>query len=144
MNDNYKFTFLEDIATADLAFEAKGKDEQELFQNCLAALASATINVKKIGTYDKNKPFDLKADSREQLLYSFLSEAIYLKDAEEFVAIRADIKITEEWKLQGEFKGVIIDRSKHDLRNDIKAITKHMFTIKETDDVLTARVIVDV
>jgi len=43
MINNSNYNFLEGIATADIAFEAKGKNEQELFQNCLAALVTAII-----------------------------------------------------------------------------------------------------
>ena len=46
--------------------------------------------------------------------------------------------------MSAELTGEEINREKHELRNDIKAITLHMFKIEKTKDRYKALVVVDV
>ncbi len=76
------FRYLEDIATADAAFEAWGSTLEELF----AASADATINVMVSElssiTTSETRFLRLSADAPDMLLFELLQELIYLKDAE--------------------------------------------------------------
>ena len=75
------YHYLEDIGTADIAFEATGRDLPELFM----AAADATMNVM-IDNLDAIEPREtrqikLSNDNIEMLLFDFLQELIYFKDA---------------------------------------------------------------
>src|SRR6185437_7522484 len=75
------YQYLEDIGTADIAFEAAGRDLPELF----AAAADATMNVM-IDNLDaiearEARQIELSNDNVEMLLFDFLQELIYFKDA---------------------------------------------------------------
>ena len=75
------YKFLEDVATADIAFEATGRDLPELF----VAAAEATMNVM-IDNLDavescETRQIELSNDNVEMLLFDFLQELIYFKDA---------------------------------------------------------------
>ena len=75
------YKFLEDIGTADIAFEATGRDLPELF----TAAADATMNVM-IDNLDGIEPcetrqIELSSDKIDMLLFDFLQELIYFKDA---------------------------------------------------------------
>src|SRR5437879_6001501 len=75
------FHYLEEIGTADIAFEATGRDLLELF----TAAAEATMNVM-IDNLDAIEPretrqIELANDNVEMLLFDFLQELIYFKDA---------------------------------------------------------------
>src|SRR6267154_6595629 len=74
------YKFLEEIGTADIAFEAVGRDLPELF----TAAADATMNVM-IDNLDAIEPretrqIELSNDNVEMLLFDFLQELIYFKD----------------------------------------------------------------
>jgi len=76
------YHFLEEIGTADIAFEATGRDLAELF----SAAADATMNVM-IDNLDAIEPretrhIELSNDKIDMLLFDFLQELIYFKDAE--------------------------------------------------------------
>ena len=45
-----RYRFLDDVATADLAFEAYGKDLPSLFTNAALATADAMANLKTVFT----------------------------------------------------------------------------------------------
>ena len=75
------YKFLEEIGTADIAFEATGCDLPELF----VAAADATMNVM-IDNLDAIEPretrqIELSNDQIDMLLFDFLQELIYFKDA---------------------------------------------------------------
>src|SRR5438132_13817635 len=79
------YKFLEDIAIADIAFDAWGRELSELF----AATADATTNVM-IDNLDAIEPREsrtiaLKSDQLDLLLFDFLNELIYLKDCEQLL-----------------------------------------------------------
>src|SRR3982751_717538 len=76
------YNYLEDIGTADIAFEATGRDLAELFRDA----ADATVNVM-IDNLESIQPGDareikLSNDEIDMLLFDLLQELIYFKDAE--------------------------------------------------------------
>src|SRR5438094_6457163 len=75
------YKYLEDVGTADIAFEATGRDLPELF----TAAADATMNVM-IDNLDAIEPrearqIELSGDKIDMLLFDFLQELVYFKDA---------------------------------------------------------------
>ena len=142
-----KFVLLENIAIADIAFEAFGKNLNELFENSAFAVAEIIADSKKIKPKFQ-KTIKLKANSIENLLYDFLSELIYLKDAEGIVFCKFKIKIIEkdkEFFLNAKIVGQKISAiNPQFLRNDAKAITMHMFSVKKIKQKWVARIVVDV
>ena len=140
------FVFLEDVAVADIAFDAFGKTLEELFEHCAEAMFTMMVNLKTVEpTIERS--IHLRADSLENLLYDFLSELVYLKDTE--LLLFKTVKITlgkdgKEYTLSAELHGETIDRKKHELGNDAKAITMHMFSISKEKTGYKARVVVDI
>ena len=137
-----KYKVLEDVAIADIAFEIYGKDLNELFENSALAIFEESADLSKVEEKEK-KTIKLNADNIENLLYDFLSEILFLKDKDSFLFKKSNVKI-EKHSLKAELSGEEIDRKKHELRNDIKAITLHMFKVEKTKDGYKAVVVVDV
>lgn len=128
-----KFRYLPDIATADLAFEAFGKTYDELFENAGLALEEAMVKLTSVKP-TKEHTINKEENSVENLLYSFLEELIFLKDAETLVFNRIKCEVKKEvrgWRLEVSTKGDEIDPKKHKLGVDVKAVTKHLFEIKQ-------------
>ncbi|MCH8004201.1 MAG: archease [Nanoarchaeota archaeon] len=141
-----KFKILEDIAIADIAIEAYGKTLDELFENTALAIFEESANIKNISENEK-KTININSDKIEDLLYDFLSEILFLKDTYSIIFKKSKIKIEKKGKkynLNAELFGEKIDRNKHELRNDIKAITLHMFKIEKTKEGYKDLVVVDV
>ena len=140
-----KYKFLEDVATADIAFEAYGKDEEELLTNAALALFDASANLEKIEG-NKKKEIELEESSFERLFYDFLEELVFLKDADYMVFNKVNVKIkkNEMYHLFAEAYGDTIDPDKHELKNDVKAVTLHQFKVEKTDEGWKAFVILDV
>ena len=132
--------------TADVMFEAYGSDLNELFENAALATEEIMVDMKSIDSKIVHI-ISISSDSVEDLLYDFLSELIFVKDTESFLFNKFKISIfnkNKKYELKAECHGEIINRIKHRLNADAKAITKHKFEIKKIKDRYTAHVIVDI
>ena len=141
-----KFRFIPEIAIADVAFEAEGKDINELFEQCAMATEESMVDMK--GVKQKiSKNIKLEADALDRLLIDWLNEVIFYKDAEGLLFSHFQVvvkKIGTDWKLTATAKGEKRDPKKHELRADVKAATWHMFELKETKDGWKARIVEDI
>ena len=137
------FKYIEGVALAEAAFEAQGKDLKELFKSCADAFIDTSVNPKTIKQNIK-KDISLKADDIEKLLYEFLEELVFLKDSEEMVFNKVEIKDMTETSLNAVFIGDKIDPNKQELRADVKAITMHKFKVEKTQDGWKAMVVMDI
>ena len=136
------YKFLEDIAIADIAFEASGKDLNELFESAATALESSMANIKKVKPKIR-KEINLSKETVEELLFDFLNELVYLKDAESLLFSKFSVKLKGK-KLHAEVLGDKIDSKTQELDNDVKAVTLHGFKVEKTKDGWKTTVILDV
>jgi len=136
---------LEGITIADLAFEATGKDLNDLFTNAAMAMLTSQADVKTV-TAKITKKVVLENEDVSQLLFDFLSEIIYFKDAEQFVFKTVKVAVTKNavYKLVADLKGEKIDQKKHKLGNDLKAVTYHEFKVEQTPKGWRCQVVVDI
>src|SRR6516165_8379774 len=90
------YHYLEEIGTADIAFEATGRDLPELFSD--AADATTNVMIDNIDAIQSRETRQIKVsnDKLDMLLFDFLQELIFLKDAERLLLrIREVQSITE-------------------------------------------------
>lgn len=142
------YTFLEDASTADVAFEAYGKTLSELFESAGMALADTMVEDAGKLKRTTTKVIGIDAPDIELLLFNFLQELIFYKDAELllFGGFRFDALESSggEWRLHAEAYGEEIDPEKHDLIVDVKAVALYHFSVEETAEGWRATVILDV
>jgi SHS2 domain-containing protein len=142
-----QYRYLEGIATADVAFEARGATLKETF----LAAAAATLNtmVEEIGTVAplERRVFSVAADSLDLLLFELLQELVYRKDAERLLLRVQDLRFEEAgsgYRLHAEAAGETIDSRRHPLLADVKAVTLHRLVVERTPDGWRAVVVLDV
>ena len=139
---NYKFF----DHTADVLFEAEGKDLDELFEACGLATEETQVDLKDVEEKIK-KEISLEKDNIEMLLFDFLQELIFLKDAELLLFSSIKVSITEKnkkYRLKAVLKGEKLDQKKHELKVDVKAVTLHRFEVGKVGKGWFARVILDI
>lgn len=139
------FRYLEDIATADAAFEVVGRTLEKLFRDAAIATFEVMVDTKSVEPGITRK-IELKNEAVDNLLFDWLSELVYLKDAEALLFSKFDISIKKNdfYELKATASGEAINQEKHILRSDVKAVTYHMFEVKKTEKNWTARVILDI
>ena len=138
------FKFLEEEATADIAFTAQNPSINGLFEDCAKALFETMVDTSLV-KQKREKKLSLKAESVEKLLYNFLQELVFLKDVEYTVYSGFKVKVDEtKNSLEAVLNGEPIDQTKHGFREDVKAVTLHLFELKKSGNNWTAKVLLDV
>ena len=143
------YEYLDDIATADVAFCATGKTLEEL----LVAAADATLAVmlsRPVGLEPRIKhEIRVAAQNEEMLLYRLLEELVFLKDAKQLLLRVEKIELRQHsagisFQAVAECAGDTIDPEKYVLGVDVKAVTMHLFSVKHTGEGWEALVILDI
>lgn len=143
-----QFRFLEDIACADTAFEASGDSPSELFTAAALAIIETMVNPKTVSS-SWQKVIERQDEDLSSLLFDWLSDLVYLKDAEAVVFREATAAVVEDranrgWRLQGTLIGEPIDPQRHELRADVKAVTKHLYQVRQDGNRWVARIVLDI
>jgi len=141
------FQYLEDIGTADIAFEATGRDLSELFKSSADATMNVMIeNLDSIESHETRR-IELKNDAIDMLLFDLLQELIYFKDAERLLLRVREMHVKEEegvHSLTATTAGEPLDPARHQQRADVKAVTLHNFRVEKTKGGWKASVILDI
>ncbi|HLF54848.1 MAG TPA: archease [Candidatus Nanoarchaeia archaeon] len=137
------YKFIEDVAIADIAFEATGKDLAELFQSAAQAVIESMANTKTVKPAVK-KEIEKKAKDIETLLFEFLEEIVYLKDKDAMVFHDVKVKVNDkEITLKATLTGDEIKPTEQELHQDVKAITMHQYKVEKNKE-WKARVVLDI
>ena len=141
------YRFLPDIATADTAFEATGASREEMFS--AAADALTNVMVEDLATVRPVQELEivLEHGDLDLLLFAFLQELIYYKDARRLLLRAAFVSITDEetsLKLRAVIQGEEIDPDRHPMVVDVKAVTLHRFAVGQRDGTWRATVVLDI
>lgn len=141
------YTYLDEIAIADVAFEAWAETREGLFVEAGDALMN--VMVEGLGSVRPlaRRRFHVQARDLERLLFEYLQQFIFFKDAEQLLLRVSDVVITQEageLGLTAEAAGEKIDPKRHDLNADVKAVTLHRFRIRNEPDGWTATVVLDI
>ena len=140
------FHFLDDVALADLAFDAEGDSIEELFDAATNAVMEAMADPKTVGATWERRIEHVDGDLAG-LLFDWLSDLVYWKDAAGVVFSRAVIALTQEesqWKLVATLIGEPVNRATQELRNDVKGVTKHLYRLHQKQGRWNVRVVLDV
>ena len=138
-----KYKFLEH--TADVKFQASGKDLNEVFINSALAMGSVLMEPENV-KLKISKKIKVIGESLENLMYNFLEEFLFLMDTESFIlgSIK-ELKIENKNNKYILTSKIIGDKAKnYDFSGDIKSITYHEMFIKKEQNGYKAQVVVDV
>ena len=113
--------------TADMMVKAFGSTLEECFGNAAYALFDQTVDLTNIGTSESIEVRVSGIDDEDRL-YSFLSEMLFIEDADNLILKEFDVRFEGD-NVLCTAKGETLDRSKHRLRSEVKAVTYHMMDI---------------
>ena len=113
--------------TADMMVRAFGSTLEECFGNAAYALFDQTVDLSNVGT---SESVDIRVTGidDEDRLFSFLSEMLFIEDADNLILREFDVRF-EGNDVVCTARGERLDRSKHRVRSEVKAVTYHMMQI---------------
>ena len=138
------FRFLPDVALADIAFEAESDSVDGLFETCALAITDIMVDPKTLrGTAERR--ISLSSENLDRLLYDFMTELIFMKDVDSLLFGDFTVRVSPEGTaLEATARGELIDRERHRLRNDVKAVTMHLFGVKHDGKAWRTTVVLDI
>jgi SHS2 domain-containing protein len=122
---------------------AYGSNLAELFANAAYGMFTTMCDLDGVGER-REESIQVKADDRESLMVSWLTELLYYVDAHELLFRRFEIDEIDERCVVARAFGEKIDRERHDLHFGIKAVTRHMLHVGREDDRWEATILFDI
>jgi len=138
------YRFLPDVALADIAFEAESDSVDGLFETCALAITDIMVDPKTLRATTERK-LSLRSENLDRLLYDFMTELIILKDVDSLLFHDFRVRVTPAGtSLDAVARGEQIERERHRLRNDVKAVTMHLFGVKHEAKTWRTTVVLDI
>jgi SHS2 domain-containing protein len=129
--------------TADLGLRIRAADLNTLFAEAAECLFGAIVEDLKTIAPKQQREVRLDNADKEYLLFDWLNELLFRFDTEHVVFGRFEVRINET-HLQGVAWGEPLDRTRHQLNHEVKAITYHGLRVEREGDGWLAEVIVDI
>ena len=131
--------------TADILFQAEAPNLNELFEQCGLAVEESQIELSNV---EPTKKVTITGENKnlEHLLFDFLDDLLFYKDSERLIFSKFECQVEEK---EGKFF-LTCDAfgeelaEKHEQKVDVKAITMHMFEVKEVEGGWKAQVLIDI
>lgn len=129
--------------TADLGLRIRAADLHTLFAEAATALFSIIVEDLQSVRPLQQVEVRLTGTDREYLLFDWLKGLLYHFDAEHLLFSHFEVQVGAEG-LVGTARGEPLDRDRHVLDHEVKAITYHGLSVAQTADGWQAELIVDI
>lgn len=126
----------------DLGIEVSGEDLPALFQHAAEAFFQIITDPETIRE-EERREISVHAASPEELLVKWLTEFVYLLDAESMLFKSFHVRTLDEHCLEAVAVGEHFDALRHPIQTVVKGVTYHQLAIYRDNGVWKARVIFD-
>jgi SHS2 domain-containing protein len=137
------FRYLDHVT--DAIVEAYGSSLDEAFENSAKGLVNTMIDLEQI-TPDQEYEIVAKGYDVKSLLYDWLEKVMLGLLIYNIALSDFKVKISKnngDYFLKGIAKGEVLDLKKHHYKIEIKAVTYHEMEIKQTENMITTRFLLD-
>jgi SHS2 domain-containing protein len=129
--------------TADIGFEAFGSTREETFANAARALFDLIVDFDTIAP-GQDITVRIEGADPESVLVNWLSELLYLHDAKGWLFRDFEIQNLQDDSLTAIARGEKFQRSRHQVKLQVKAITYHQLALERIPEGWRAQVYVDI
>ena len=141
------FAYVDDSATSDVTFCASGASLEELFGAAVDAVTAAMVADLDAVRPETQFAIEAGAEHLDLLLVRLLDEVVFLKDRHGVLlrASRVSVEASAPpFHVRATLCGARIDRQRHALLTDVKAVTLHDLRVDRRGELWSARVTLDV
>src|SRR5947208_9082408 len=136
------YHYLEEIGTADIAFEATGRDLPELFSDAADATMNVMIDNLDVIEPRETRHIELSNEKIDMLLFDFLQELIYFKDAERLLLRVRDAQIDKKegkYFLTAAATGERMEEERNQKIADARTLTEQQYYVEQRPDASDAQ-----
>ncbi len=140
-----EFKYLEH--TADLKFQAEGKNLKHAFRNAAKAMFNSIVKIDTIQPKIE-KTIEITSESIESLLFDWLSKLLTIHDSYNLLFSEFQIQNINRqnsgWYLKAKIKGEKFNEKKHESEMMIKAMTYNELKIEKKGKKFLLTVVMDI
>jgi len=131
--------------TADVGLRVRGDDLDDLFRTAAEGLVDYVVANREAVRVERVEAVSLRADSTADLLFGWLDEIIFRTETTHTLFGRLDVRVAADGlSLAAEIGGEPIDRDRHVLDHEVKAVTRHGFILVREGERWAAEMILDI
>ena len=129
--------------TADFGIHVFGVDPKDLFTNAAHAMFNQIVDVAALkGSGEHN--LDITGNDWPDLMVNWLRELLYLWTGKEMLIKTVDMLSISEYQLSAKLHFDTFDPNRHEIKNEIKAVTYHQIQVESRPAGWEAKIIFDV
>ena len=131
--------------TADVGLIIRGDDLDDLFRTAAGGVFDYIVANRPEVRATESEAVTLTADSAADLLLAWLGELIYRSETRHRLYARFDVRVAPDGRsLTAEIGGEPIDRDRHILDHEVKAVTRHGLELSGEAGRWVAELILDI
>ena len=129
--------------TADVGVEARSPTLGGVFETAAGAVFDLLVDRRTVGL-ETERGVSVRGADLEEVMVRWLSELLYLHDAEGLLFCEFVVTGVSAARLDGIARGEKYDPARHQTKCEVKAVTYHEISVCEVGGQWRARIIVDV
>jgi len=129
--------------TADLGLRVAADDLPSLMVEAARGLTAMLLDDPSTIQPRETATFTVAGGEPDYLLLDWLNELLFHYDTTGWVGVEFEVVLADE-QLRATVKGESVDLQRHGLAHEVKAITYHQLSVKETPTGWTGELIVDI
>ena len=120
--------------TADVGLRVTGDDLDDLFRTAAEGVFDYIVVNRDAVRVASREPVEVRADEPAELLVIWLNELIFRCETRHSLYTMFDVRVADDGlSLRGEIGGEPIDRDRHVLDHEVKAVTHHARDLRRGD-----------
>ena len=131
--------------TADVGFRIRGESLDDLFATAAGAMFDYIVANRVDVRLADSEAIELRAESAPDLLATWLDELLFRSETRHVLYARFDVNVAADGlSLAATVAGEPIDRDRHILDHEVKAVTRHEFSLVPDGPGWVAEMILDI
>ena len=128
--------------TADIGIRGYGKTLPEALSNVAQGMVAAIHPLDQV-EIQETREFGIQAVTLDDLIVQFLNHLLYLHEVEGFIPKKYQLKVSKSRIIQGIISGEKFNPAKHQIYDEVKAVTYHQLKVEHQDNEWMIQVICD-
>ncbi|MBB75020.1 MAG: protein archease [Planctomycetaceae bacterium] len=129
--------------TADLGLRVRADSLSELFNEAARGLFAQLVSNPLDVVPSHQREFVLQATDHPYLLVDWLNALLYAFETDQLLFRKFDVQVSAT-RLEGNAWGEPVDEARHQLANEVKAVTYHGLSIESCSQGWQAELILDI